>query len=121
MKQPNLFLLSMLIEESLGKLTWANCKKFFSKKKIVTVAFSTAACCSHLSLNINLTGREGLTYNVFSGEYQVTDEYTDNGEQIFTRIVLHCCSTTNFKGTYPVYQNMAKANQSLAHTPGPAK
>ncbi len=39
--------------------------------------FSTAACCSLLSLIISLPGREGVAYNVFSGEYQVTDNYTE--------------------------------------------
>ncbi len=39
------------------------------------------ACCFDLNLTINLSGREGLAYNMFSGEYHVTNKYTDNGEE----------------------------------------
>lgn len=37
------------------------------------------ACCHVLNLTIDLPGKEGLAYNIFSGEYHVTNEYTDNG------------------------------------------
>ncbi len=94
--QPHLFLLSLLFDHGFCKFSWINNAILISNPRYANNAnvlkFYTAACCSLLSLTINLSGREGVTYNVFSGEYQVTDNYTDNGEQLLflKKICIFC-------------------------------
>ncbi len=84
--QAVLVILSMFFTKGHGKRS--NYQRFIYH--ILTFNdYLIGACCFDLNLTINLPGREGLVYNTFSGEYHVTDHYTDNGEKFCQFVCLH--------------------------------